>query len=105
MDVSAAVVMIKEAAGLFGFIENPAPVDPTGGSEGLSFLIGSAKYIVLVVCVIVGILSGALIAVGGASKRPDMADLGKKALICSFFGIVVAGTWIAVANSTWTFVG
>jgi hypothetical protein len=104
MDIVTSLSAIDGMVDTLALVPNPAPVDPTGGSEGVSFLISSAKYIVLIICGIVGVISGALIAIGGASKRPDMADLGKKALLCSFVGIVVAGVWITVTNTTWTFV-
>ncbi|WP_030157250.1 hypothetical protein [Glycomyces sp. NRRL B-16210] len=104
MDANSAIVVASRTVDVLALVPNPAPVDPTGGSEGVSFLISSAKYIVLIVCGIVGVVAGALIAIGGASKRPDTADLGKKALLCSFVGIVVAGVWIVVTNTTWTFV-
>ncbi|SDD86739.1 hypothetical protein [Glycomyces harbinensis] len=104
MDVPSVLIAISGSTDVLGIVTNPPPVDPTGGSEGVSFLISSAKYVVLIICGIVGVVAGALIAIGGASKRPDTADLGKKALLCSFVGIVVAGVWIVVTNTTWTFV-
>ncbi|MBO3732758.1 hypothetical protein [Glycomyces niveus] len=104
MDLTTAISTVNGTADLLALVPNPAPVDPTGGSEGVSFLISSAKYIVLIICGIIGVVAGALIAIGGASKRPDTADLGKKALLCSFVGIVVAGVWIVVTNTTWSFV-
>lgn len=103
MDVPSLLAAVTESADALAIVPNPAPIDPTGGSTGPSFLISVAKWGSLIICGIVGVISGGVISFGGLSKRPDVADLGKKALFCSFIGIVVSGTWIIVTNTTWSF--
>jgi hypothetical protein len=105
MDFTDAISAVSETAGLLAIIPNPAPIDPTGGAQGTSDLLSYAKWGSLFASALVGLISGALWAFGGLSRRPDMADLGKKALICSFVGIIVAGTWIRVTNTVWIGLG
>ena len=103
MDLYSAVAAINGAAEALAIVPNPAPIDPTGGSEGVPFLLGVAKWGTLIASGLAGVVSGALIAIGGMSRRAEMAQHGKVGLICAFIGVIVSGTWIFVTNTSWSF--
>ena len=66
-----------------GPVQNPAPVDPTNGSNGVTLLLAYAKWGALIACAGAALASGGLMAVGSLSNRPDHADRGKRALVWS----------------------
>jgi hypothetical protein len=103
MDLQSAVTAVSGMADVLAIVPNPAPIDPTGGSEGVPFLLGVAKWGALIASGLAGVVSGALIAVGGMSRRAEMAQHGKVGLICALIGVVVSGTWIMVTNTSWSF--
>jgi hypothetical protein len=88
--------------GLFlagGPVQNPAPVDPTNGSNGVTLLLAYAKWGALMACAGAALASGGLMAMGSLSNRPDHADRGKRALLWSLGGVVITAIAIPVINT------
>jgi len=84
---------------LAGVIPNPAPADPTAGSNGITLLISYVKWGAVIACGVSVVASGGLLALGSLSNRPDHADKGKRGLIWSLCGVVVAAIAIPVVNT------
>jgi len=82
-----------------GPVQNPAPVDPTNGSNGVTLLLAYAKWGALIACAGAALASGGLMAVGSLSNRPDHADRGKRALLWSLGGVVTTAIAIPVINT------
>ncbi len=82
-----------------GPVQNPAPADPTSGSNGVSLLLGYAKWGALIACAVSALVSGGLMAVGSLSNRPDTADRGKRALLWSLGGVVVTAIAIPLIDT------
>jgi FtsH-binding integral membrane protein len=82
-----------------GPVDNPAPADPTSGSNGVTLLLSYAKWGALIACAIAAVVSGGMMAVGSLSNRPDHVDKGKRALIWSIVGVVVTALAIPVVNT------
>ncbi|GGK82162.1 hypothetical protein Sme01_38450 [Sphaerisporangium melleum] len=80
-------------------IDNPAPQDPTAGSNGVTLLLAYAKWGALIACAVAAVVSGGLMAVGALSNRPDHADKGKRALVWSLGGVVVTAIAIPMVNT------
>jgi hypothetical protein len=101
MSLASSLLALAPAAGhlLAGVVPNPAPADPTAGSNGINLLISYVKWAAVVACGISVVASGGLLAVGSLSNRPDHADKGKRGLIWSLCGVVVAAIAIPVVNT------
>ena len=82
-----------------GPVQNPGPVDPTNGSNGVTLLLAYAKWGALIACAGAALASGGLMAVGSLSNRPDHADRGKRALLWSLGGVVITAIAIPVINT------
>lgn len=82
-----------------GPVQNPAPADPTNGSNGVTLLLAYAKWGALIACAGAALASGGLMAVGSLSNRPDHADRGKRALLWSLGGVVITAIAIPVINT------
>lgn len=80
-------------------VPNPAPQDPTAGSNGISLLLGYAKWGALIACAVAAVVSGGLMGVGALSNRPDAVDKGKRALIWSLGGVLVSAVAIPLVNT------
>jgi hypothetical protein len=80
-------------------VDNPAPANPTSGSDGVDLLISYAKWGALIACAGAALVSGGLMAIGSLSNRPDHADRGKRALIWSLGGVVITAIAIPVVNT------
>jgi hypothetical protein len=80
-------------------ITNPAPADPTSGSNGVTLLLSYTKWGALIACAIAAVVSGGLMAVGSLSNRPDHADKGKRSLIWSLGGVIVTACAIPLVNT------
>jgi len=80
-------------------VPNPAPQDPTSGSNGISLLLGYAKWGALIACAIAAVVSGGLMGVGALSNRPDSVDKGKRALLWSLGGVLVSAVAIPLVNT------
>jgi hypothetical protein len=76
----------------------PAPVSPVKGN-GVSLLLGYAKWGSLTACGASALISGGTLAIGQHSNRPDMADKGKRALLWSLGGGAVTGLAIPTLNT------
>jgi hypothetical protein len=84
---------------LAGVVPNPAPADPTAGSNGITLLISYVKWGAVMACGLSVVASGGLLAVGSLSNRPDHADKGKRGLLWSLGGVVVTAIAIPVVNT------
>jgi hypothetical protein len=82
-----------------GIVPNPAPADPTAGSNGVSLLLSYAKWGALIGCAIAAVISGGLMGVGSLSNRPDQVDKGKRALVWSLGGVIVAAIAIPLVDT------
>ena len=83
----------------------PINPDPSllGGAGGLvTQVIGLVMYISLVACVIAGLASGGMIAVGGVSRNIEMRSAGMRGLIYSIVGVVVIGSILVVMNNVFS---
>lgn len=85
-----------------GVVPNPAPANPAAGSNGISLLISYVKWGAVIACGISVVASGGLMAVGSLSNRPDHSDRGKRGLIWSLAGVVVAAIAIPVVNTVFS---
>jgi hypothetical protein len=90
-------LLLVVAAG--GPVQNPAPADPTSGSNGINLLLAYTKWGALIACAGSAVVSGGLMAVGSLSNRPDHADRGKRALVWSIGGVVITAIAIPVINT------
>jgi hypothetical protein len=82
-----------------GPVQDPAPADPTGGSNGINLLLAYTKWGALIACAGAALVSGGLMAVGSLSNRPDHADRGKRALVWSLGGVIITAIAIPVINT------
>jgi hypothetical protein len=82
-----------------GIVTNPAPADPTSGSNGVALLLSYAKWAGLIGCAIAAVVSGGLMGVGSLSNRPDQVDKGKRALVWSLGGVIVTAIAIPLVNT------
>lgn len=82
-----------------GVVNNPAPADPTVGSNGINLLLSYTKWGALIACAVAAVVSGGLMGVGSLSNRPDHVDKGKRSLVWSLGGVVVTAVAIPVVNT------
>lgn len=101
MSLASSLLALVPSAGhvLAGVIPNPAPADPAAGSNGITLLISYVKWGAVTACGISVVASGGLLALGSLSNRPDHADKGKRGLVWSLAGVVVAAIAIPVVNT------
>jgi hypothetical protein len=104
MSLASSLLVLVSVAGHFagGIVPNPAPADPTAGSNGISLLISYVKWGAVIACGVSVVASGGMLAIGSLSNRPDHADRGKRGLIWSLAGTVVAAIAIPVVNTVFT---
>lgn len=92
-------LLAHSATVLASVVDNPAPVDPTGGATGVDLLLSYTKWGVLIACAVVALASGGFMAIGALSHRPDNVDKGKRALIWSIIGVVASACAIPLINT------
>ena len=83
----------------------PINPDPSllGGASGLvTQVLGLVMYISLVACIIAGLASGGMIAVGGVSRNVEMRSAGVRGLLYSIVGVVVIGSILVVINTVFS---
>ena len=83
----------------------PINPDPSllGGASGLvTQVLGLVMYISLVACIIAGLASGGMIAVGGVSRNVEMRSAGVRGLLYSIVGVVVIGSILVVMNTVFS---
>jgi len=83
----------------------PINPDPSllGGASGLvTQVLGLVMYISLVACIIAGLASGGMIAVGGVSRNVEMRSAGMRGLIYSIVGVVVIGSIVVIMNTVFS---
>ena len=78
---------------------NPDPA-LLGGAAGLvGQILGLVMYISLVACVVAGLASGGMIAVGGISRNIEMRSAGTRGLLYSVAGVVVVGSVLVILST------
>lgn len=98
--MSIALPLATHAANfLAATINNPAPTDPTSGSNGVNLLLSYAKWGALIGCAVAAVVSGGLMGVGSLSNRPDQVDKGKRSLVWSLGGVIVTAIAIPLVNT------
>ncbi|WP_025274187.1 hypothetical protein [Haloglycomyces albus] len=80
-------------------VPNPAPEDPTGGSDAIDTMFAFVKWGVIIICGIVALAAGGFIAWGSTSNRPDAAEKGKKVLIGGVLGVLAAAVAVPMINA------
>lgn len=80
-------------------LPNPAAVDPTGNSPAIQLLLSYVKWGVLITCGVVAVASGAYMAWGSMSDRPDAAHKGKRAFLFSAGGVIASAVAIPMINA------
>ncbi|MBA3488206.1 MAG: hypothetical protein H0T78_01455 [Longispora sp.] len=91
--------LTSSVATLLADVPNPAPADPTGGSNGVTLLLSYVKWGALIACAIAALASGGLMAIGKLSNRPDTAEKGKTAFVWSLGGVIATAIAIPLVNS------
>jgi hypothetical protein len=87
------------AAPLQGLIPNPAPKDPTDGSEAVSLFFAILKWGVAI-CAAVGALGSlALIGVGKLADNPSTMSKGKAGLPWAVVAVIGAAIVIPLLNT------
>lgn len=81
-----------------GPVDNPGPASPVTGN-GVDLLLSYGKWGALFACAAAALVSGAFIAIGSLSNRPDHADKGKRALLYSVGGVVITAIAIPVIDT------
>lgn len=93
-------MMLLAVKVLADIIPNPAPsAAGLPGADALSRVFGWLAYTALAVCGATALMSGAKLAYGNHSGRPDMAVAGKMGLVWSLAGaaIVALGVPLVLA--------
>jgi len=85
------------SAALPANVPNPAPASPGVGSA-VTTLIAWAKWLALAACGASAVVAGGMIAAGGVTRRSELAERGKTALLWSVAGAVVVGVGIPLVN-------
>jgi hypothetical protein len=80
-------------------VPNPAPADPTAGSNGVNLLLSYVKWGALIVCGVAALASGGLMAAGSLSNRPDHVDKGKRAFAWAMGGVIASAIAIPMVNT------
>ena len=80
-------------------VPNPAPADPTKGSNGVKLLLSYVKWGALIACAVSAAASGGLMAAGSLSNRPDHVDKGKRAFLWSLGGVIASAIAIPMVNT------
>lgn len=94
--------LASNAVALLADVPNPAPADPTGGSNGITLLLSYVKWGALIACAIAALASGGLMAIGKLSNRPDTAEKGKTAFVWSLGGVIATAIAIPLVNSVFS---
>ena len=91
--------LTAHAGMLAATVPNPAPADPTSGSQGITLLPSYVKWGALIACGLTALASGGLMAVGSLSNRPDHVDKGKRAFLWALGGVIASAVAIPMVNT------
>ncbi|GAB7048455.1 hypothetical protein [Catenuloplanes indicus] len=86
-------------------VPNPAPIDPTGGAQGVELLFAYLKWGVLGICGAIALASAGYMAWGALSHRPEENQKGKRAFLISGAATVAAAIAIPMVNNVFSAVG
>lgn len=81
---------------------NPDPSLLGGAGALVTQVLGLVMFISLVACVIAGLASGGMIAVGGLSRNVEMRSTGMRGLLYSIVGVLVIGSILVVMNTVFS---
>lgn len=82
-------------------VPTPAPTSPVGGN-GVSLILGYGQWGALIACGLAALVSAGEMAVGQLSSRPEHLDRGKRALLWSLGGTLVAAIAIPTLNTVFS---
>ena len=81
---------------------NPDPSLLGGAGALVTQVLGLVMYVSLVVCIVAGLASGGMIAVGGLSRNIETRARGVRGLFYSIAGVVVIATILVVMNAVFS---
>ena len=79
-------------------VPNPPPSSPGPGTGAITTLLSWLKWLALAACAASAIAAGGMIAVGGVTRRSELAARGKAGLVWSIIGAIVVGVGIPLVN-------
>jgi hypothetical protein len=79
-------------------VPNPPPASPGPGSGAIATLLGWLKWLALAACAASAVAAGGMIAVGGVTRRSELAARGKTGLVWSVVGAIVVAVGIPLVN-------
>jgi hypothetical protein len=85
-------------AAQFANVPNPPPASPGPGSGAVTTLLAWLKWLALAACAASAIAAGGMIAVGGVTRRSELAARGKAGLVWSVLGAIVVAVGIPLVN-------
>lgn len=95
----AAASLLDSAKFAAGFIQNPEPVDPTGGSAGGSLLISMLKGGIIIAAAIGALISIYYLIFGRFADNPKALSNGKVGIPVAALCIVLAFITIPAFNA------
>jgi hypothetical protein len=85
-------------AALAASVPNPAPLSPGAGGNAIRTLLAWVKWLALAACGASAIVAGGMMAAGSTTRRSELAERGKTALLWSIAGAIVVGIGIPLVN-------
>jgi len=81
---------------------NPDPSLLGGAGALVTQVLGLVMYVSLIVCIVAGLASGGMIAVGGMSRNIETRTRGVRGLLYSIAGVVVIATILVIMNAVFS---
>lgn len=85
-------------AAMAASVPNPAPLSPGAGGSAIRTLLAWVKWLALAACGASAIVAGGMMAAGSTTRRSELAERGKMALLWSVGGAIVVGIGIPLVN-------
>ena len=79
-------------------VPNPAPLSPGPGGGAITALLAWMKWLALAACGASAIVAGGMMAAGSTTRRSELAERGKTALLWSVVGAIVVAIGIPLVN-------
>ncbi|MFG3342416.1 hypothetical protein [Glycomyces sp. NPDC048151] len=95
----AANSLLDSASIAAGFVENPAPVDPTGGSEGGTVLLAMLKGGAVLAAAVGALISIYYLIFGRFADNPKALSNGKFGIPVALCCVVLTFTAIPMINA------
>lgn len=94
-----AVTLLDSAKVASGFIPNPEPVDPTGGSPAVTLLFSMLKGGIVIAAALGGLISVYYLIFGRFADSPKALSNGKVGIPVAAFCVVLAFVTIPAFNA------